>query len=894
MKITTFKLLALSSLLFALSITAKSQTWQELDSLRMHYQNKQDYVNALMYAEKCLEEVGEKLGVKDSIYADMLENIAYVYFYMGNHSKALQYVEEEMLLRKEIQGEQHSKYLICLNNMATLNSELKNFNEALMISEVALKATEGALGKDSYEYGLLLHNIAFLYSELGQYENAITYHKCVLDVFEKAIGKKNTNYAYALNGMASTYSKLQDYENAIPLYVEAISIIEEIQGKSHSNFHLFQGNLALLYIRIGEHEKALEIFLEGIANIEKTVGKSHPTYSARLNNLGLLYLRMQRYEDAKPILLESRERTIVNFGKEHESYGVRCFNVAAMYVGLNDLDNAYAAYLETIDNTMFSINKVFGFLSEDEKEHFINTIKKDFEVFQNFFLKYSTQNPEAGAHAFNIELATKGMILQSGIEMRQTIINSGDKVALEKYDEWISLRAQISDQYSLRISDRREDLLEMQQTAKRLEGDLTRLSGAFNQANRLTNATWKDVQNNLKPNELAIEFSNFYKHYSASSDSTMYIAIILGHDFEFPIIIPLFEEKQAMEILQYNATNNFAYINNMYGTINSGTNYASKLYELIWEPLEQYLKGISTIYYSPSGLMHNISFAALSNENHEFLCDKYSLNLISSTSQIRETDYLSLTINSIAVFGGIEYNTSHTQNKIWNYLEGTKLELEVLSKLFNEAKIETKVFKGCEATEDAFKQISQSVDVIHIATHGFFYPDPSKFEKEQDKSTTLGEVAFRGGDTGFGLWGFVKNPNPLMRSGLVFAGANNVWNDMERDPAKQDGVLTAHEVANLNLQNTQLVVLSACETGLGEIRGSEGVYGLQRAFKMAGVQNIIMSLWEVPDKETVEFMEIFYTKLLDYKDVRKSFNETQREMRQKYDPFFWAAFVLIE
>ncbi|PIY03984.1 MAG: hypothetical protein COZ21_07795 [Bacteroidetes bacterium CG_4_10_14_3_um_filter_31_20] len=131
-----------------------------------------------------------------------------------------------------------------------------------------------------------------------------------------------------------------------------------------------------------------------------------------------------------------------------------------------------------------------------------------------------------------------------------------------------------------------------------------------------------------------------------------------------------------------------------------------------------------------------------------------------------------------------------------------------------------------------------------------------------------------------------------MRSGLALARANDVWSKTKADG--EDGVLTAYEVSNMNLQNTQLVVMSACETGLGDIKGSEGVYGLQRAFKMAGVKYIIMSLWQVPDKETEEFMVTFYTKLLKIKDIRKSFNETQKEMRQKYDPYYWAAFVLIE
>ena len=132
-----------------------------------------------------------------------------------------------------------------------------------------------------------------------------------------------------------------------------------------------------------------------------------------------------------------------------------------------------------------------------------------------------------------------------------------------------------------------------------------------------------------------------------------------------------------------------------------------------------------------------------------------------------------------------------------------------------------------------------------------------------------------------------------MRPGLVFAGANDVWNKPEMSE-EDDGVLTAQEVTQIDMRKNILVVLSACETGLGDIKGSEGVYGLQRAFKMAGVKFIITSLWLVPDKETVEFMEKFYSNLLKIKEIRTAFSETQKEMRQKYDPYFWAAFVLFE
>ncbi|MBI4649345.1 MAG: CHAT domain-containing protein [Bacteroidia bacterium] len=275
------------------------------------------------------------------------------------------------------------------------------------------------------------------------------------------------------------------------------------------------------------------------------------------------------------------------------------------------------------------------------------------------------------------------------------------------------------------------------------------------------------------------------------------------------------------------------------------------------------------------------------------------------------------------IFGGIEYSTDTSTHKLWQYLSGTLTEAEGIKNKLESGKVPVALYTGKNATEESFKQLfgsnqtlsvpnnsgadrSLQPSILHIATHGFFYPDPqghlakgSAISKDVDSeySNLAGQsetmLAFRGGTTGFGLWQFVKNKNPLMRSGLVMAGANNVWNQRFVGQG-EDGVLTAQEVTQLDMRKTQLVVMSACETGLGEIKGSEGVYGLQRAFKMAGVKYIIMSLWQVPDKETEEFMTMFYTKFLKQKDIRKAFSETQAEMRKKYDPYYWGAFVLIE
>jgi CHAT domain-containing protein len=214
---------------------------------------------------------------------------------------------------------------------------------------------------------------------------------------------------------------------------------------------------------------------------------------------------------------------------------------------------------------------------------------------------------------------------------------------------------------------------------------------------------------------------------------------------------------------------------------------------------------------------------------------------------------------------------------MWGYLPGTKVEIEQIKQLGIKNKINVSVFREGEVTESNLKKIiidSKLTNVIHVATHAYFCPDELEFEKKNVYS---------------------NHKNPLLRSGLILSGANENWNNNSLIDSNNDGILTAEEISFMDLSGVELIVLSACDTRLGEISNLEGVNGLQRAFKLAGANKLIMSLWKVPDKETVEFFGYFYKFLLDQKlNVTDSFRETQRIMKAKYSPYYWAGFVLLE
>jgi CHAT domain-containing protein len=334
------------------------------------------------------------------------------------------------------------------------------------------------------------------------------------------------------------------------------------------------------------------------------------------------------------------------------------------------------------------------------------------------------------------------------------------------------------------------------------------------------------------------------------------------------------------------------------------------LYNMTWKPLEKSLSGINTVYFSPTGDLYKISFAGLPINDKQLLGDKYRLVQLNSTIALTDSSSVS-TINpndKLVLYGGIQYEADSASirravlSSITNslakrtvpedilrtsspgdflFLEQTEKEVNEIAKMGRTKKYEVVLANGINATEESLKALSgeQSPGILHIATHGFFFADPYLGGKEIRKT---------------GRSPFQVSDNPLIRSGLALAGANNAW---RRKPVTgvEDGILTAYEVSNMFLPATKLAVLSACETGLGDIQGSEGVYGLQRAFKMAGAENLVMSLWKVPDAESAEFMQEFYKNLFAGQGIHLAFYNAQNTLKNKYRnaPFKWAAWVLV-
>ena len=867
---------------------------QTINNLAYLYSLIGKYSNAESLYLESLKIRKEVSGEKDPDYALSVNNLACLYHNIGNYTAAEKLYLEAKNIRKEVLGVKHPDYAVSLNNLAVLYDDLGNYSASEPLYLEAMNIRKESVGVKHPDYAQSLSNLSVMYLSMGNFAAAEQMNIEAKNIYKDALGEKHPSYARSINNLGVLYKKTGNYIAAEPLLIEAKNIFKEILGEKHASYALLLNNLAALYEDMGNYSAAETLYINS-KNIRKEVlGEKHYDYAISLNNLAVLYRKMGNYSASEPLLLEAKKIIKEVLGEKHSDYANILFNLAQLYQLNGDNASSKLMFMEYLDVINAAINQNFAFLSEKEKEMYFKTKTATYSKFYSFSLKRKTDDRGITETVYNNVVKNKGLLLKSSTAMRMAIVSSKDTALISQYSTWIGLKKEISKLYSTEISKRSKNPEELEQHANVLEKDLVKGSQVFSDFEKLQNLTWVNVKNNLKQGEAAVEFMQFTE--GKKIDSVTYCALLITPDSKQPEMIRLFEEKQMLEILDSATGNNLNQVNHLYGT-NLKVN--ESLYKLIWQPLEKYLEGVKTVYYSPEGILHKVSFAAIGKSKNMYLCDHVNLQQVSSTGKVAMPENALIDKNLTAcIVGGIDYTSDSLRNSLWQYLPGTLTETNAIKTKLLKNNITTKTYSGKEATELSFKNIYSNEgirpEILHIATHGFFYPDPEQIQKEQSKEKVEeGLVAFRGGNSGFGLWQFVKNKNPLMRSGVVFAGANKVWSEPYAG-TDNEGVLTAQEVTQLDMTKTKLVVLSACETGLGDIKGSEGVYGLQRAFKMAGVKFIVMSLWQVPDKETVEFMETFYTKLLKDKNIRLAFSETQKVMRKKYDPYYWGAFVLVE
>ncbi len=908
-----------TSLMTLAAIKSSLQKYQEAESLLI----------------KNLTVIENQQGMWNSAYNNSLTTLAGVYLEMGRYNEAEIAFDRSLEISKKTRGEWHPEHATLLNNIAQLYGEMALYEKAKPAGLQAIEIIQAAFGendpsiiypctvlaniyKDQEDYKTAevyilkakqlaemhyepahpnylnaIHNLAVFYYELGNFDKAEPLYQWVKEQYADIYGSQHSEYVNVLNSQGAFYmSKMMYASDTIQFheyaakaehcYSEVLKIDSAMTDLKGQDFALHLNNAAELYRSTGDYSLAEKLYLHSIDNIIGLFGKEHASLGVNYNNLALLYDHMGEDEKAIAYYGKSIQIKEKHFGDKSASLANSYVNLASLLGQKGDAKAAFYYFNKGFEIDAFNIDLNFSFLSSEEKLNYLINSRYYIDLLYSFASQNKKEFPEVTTLMYDTELRNKGLVLKSSNQMKQQVLQSKQPELMDAYEYWMANKKELASQLSLPEDKRSVSVDSLASKVNALEKEINRkVDGRQN--TELND--WKEVRKSLKDGQAAIEFCYFY--LQGDTPIPMYGALIITKTSEKPMYVELCNAASLLNVLGEFGGNNLAYVNKVYGKLG---NLNTQLYELIWQPLMSSLNGVEEVFYAPTGLLNKVSFNAMGMTASDYLSDQFSLIQVSSTASMSDLNQ-HLQMKDIALFGGAQYSQNPSNNDVWKYLPATKVEVERIAGTFMDDGLQQKLFVGKDATEQSFKELENSPStIVHVATHGFFYPDLSDFQPDEVAVEQEVEVAFRGASKGYET--FVKSKDPLMRSGIVFSGANSVWED--GNTGSEDGVLTAFEVANLNLSGVDLLVLSACETGLGEIKGSEGVYGLQRAFKSAGVGQLIMSLWQVPDNETQEFMSEFYQELLKTSNTHQAFKATQENMKPQLDPYYWGAFVLVE
>jgi len=869
-------------------------------------------------------------GSKDNLdYAEVLETQARLYIIEGLYDDAERDLKKSYKLsRRTLKS---SKLSSTIEELAILYIHIGRYQETEKSLLNSIELREKRFGPDNRSLINPLNQLGYLYYIKGDYSKAEKYANRAMFISQKILGVNSIRYAECLKLYADIHSAIGDYNKAQNGIQQVINIYKKQYGENHIQVAMAMNDLALVkYYNKGDNKEIEQLFLKALEIIKNNLDASNPLYADVLKSLSLFYLETERvdqadtyleaankiwvakfgltdrhvadyyylkglinykkgkYADANTVFDKSKNIYATSFSTKHPDYTKALCKSGQMYFILKDYDNAVKSYDEAITSYLTFIKEQFPSLSEREKMKSWNTIKTDFEFYYSMAYQLKQQRPELMGNVYNMTMSTKAIMLNSSLKVRQRILNSGNESLIKSYQSWLDKKEYLSTVLSMsdeQVKANGVNAAELEKEIEGLEKNLSESSELFAQSYETKYVyDWKQLKATLENNEAAVEMIRFRYFDKKFTDTIVYGALVLHNDTKGAPELVSFSNGKDMEskYIKYYRNSMKFHIDDQYS------------YDIYWKKIQTILpSGKTRLYFAPEGVYNQINLETLKGQDDKYQLEKYQFIQVANTKDIlveknkkikrsgsdKNNTVVKTTVSNIALFGNPDYypNISDTSNydKKIPQLPGAEKEVKNVYAFLKSNNIAADLYIGDDATEEKVKQL-KSPKFFHIATHGYFLPDIKQtgFNSELENDASQ---------------------NPLYRSGLLLSNGGKLMNDPSSiEFNAEDGLLTAYEAMNLDFDNTEIVILSACETGLGDVQLGEGVYGLQRAFIVAGSQNLIMSLFKVSDEITIDLIDQFYKNWVKTGNKRQSLYEAKIYVLQKYkEPIYWGAFVLV-
>ncbi|MGV7222670.1 MAG: CHAT domain-containing tetratricopeptide repeat protein, partial [Nitrospinales bacterium] len=875
-----------------------------LNNLALLYSNMGDYDKAEPLYQRSLKINEKVLGPDHPKLAVPLNNLASLYQDMGDYGKAVPLLQRSLAIREKALGPDHPGLALVLNNLASLYQDMGDYGKAEPLYQRSHRIWGKALGPDHPDVGKSLNNIASLYVLMGDYGKAEPLFQKSLTIYEKALGPDHPGLALVLNNLASLYQDMGDYGKAEPLYQRSFKIWEKALGPDHPDIAAALNNLAMLYHDMGDYGKAVPLLQKALAIREKVLGPDHPDVAVSLNNLATLNINMGDFNRAESLYQRSLSIKEETLGPDHPDVAVSLNNLATLEARSKNYPAALIYFWKALAIEEGNIQNIFSIATEEQKLKFIQKTSVGYQAALSLIHQQFPEDDSAVRFGLDLVLRRKGIVLDA---QSRVLMSLKENMSPESLKDWEALStsrgrlAQILLNKPKEVSHQeyRKEIESLQKQIEKTEKRLIDKSGLIAQELKQRKITSIALSKILQAKSALVEFVKIpdYDFGKNKWKDWRYLAFILRPDGTVTL-----KDLGDAEELEKHASNVLKSIQASEASQKQTALALNELFKTVWLPLENHIQGIDNVWISPDGILNLIPFAALMNDAGGHLLESYELAYVTSGRELigMDADRPNPESNLLLVANpaydrqknyGIEVSSSSAFRSRdfrghFSPLPGTQMEAETLPALVPGSDDRKKVVTGDHATEGIVKS-AKSPSIMHLATHGFFIKDnPSKLPNDSNRTAFISKEQPKGPQKLY--------ENPLLRSGLAFAGANHASEISEGD----DGILTALEISGMNLYGTDLVVLSACETGVGEVKNGEGVFGLRRSFALAGARNLMMSLWPIADKITANQMTNFYKNLQTHPPataLRKTQLETIRQLKKKYgfaSPALWAPFII--
>lgn len=897
-----------------------------LNNLGELYREMGNYTAAEPLQSQALEIAHKIYGKNHPDYSISLNNMALVHYSAGRYSVAEPLLKEVVEIRRRILGESHPLYINALNNLGELYQEMGSYKTAESLLRKALELRRVILGVSHPDFAQSLNNLAAFHSELGNIFEAEMLFREAREIWHQSLGEQHPLYATSINNLGEMYLLLERFSEAEECFSKAVKIREQSLGRKHPELAAGLHNMAKLFHTKKDFKQAEAYFKKAFQAWPQDAGEDHASFATLTASLSHLYFEQGEYGRAEPLARKASEIYKRIMGDNHFLYASSLVSIALVCAATQRLAEAFQLMKEVMDIDDRIIAQVFSIGSERKRLRFLESIQGKFGIFLSLLSAHFVTSQDAVQTAMDLIFRRKAIGAEVLGVQRDMMLRGAYPELRPKLDQLNTLNSQIA-QRSLAgpgaegLAVHQRLLAGWYAQKEQLEAELASQIPEMSLEAKLMAADTRAISRVIAQGSILIEYVRHsffdFKAVPARGESLLkpdrYLAFILpsGRPRDVKCIdlgeadvidkkIAKFRSSLLGGLGDQGERGLGAVLERSEG---EADRLGRELHDVIFKPLVEKLEGCKDIILAPDADVTRLPFEVLPTDAGNRLIDDHHIRYVSTGRDILRFGTSSSGSQGqslIAADPDFELSLGG-QHRSEDEEPGQRLSRDLApGKVFfprlpatdEEGRHIASLLKvepllGASAVESRLKA-SRSPYILHLATHGFFLENQ---DDPPDKGQRgLGSLGFEPGETG--KFSGSKLENPLLRSGLALAGANT-WIRGDRLPGEaEDGILTALDVTGLDLLNTELVVLSACETGLGEVRTGEGVFGLRRAFVLAGAKSLVMSLWKVPDQQTQELMKEFYLRVMDGEDKAEALRQAQLTIKARYpDPIYWGAFI---